>query len=122
LATIFGGESSATTNNLPPTQSNPKNDIMSLFNTGPTATSNSTQNTPAANPLDSLILTTSPPKSNSTNDIVNLFGSPSTNQISSAQSANPLDNLMGGTATTTPPSSGSIGMNTSGISTNFTCN
>jgi len=66
-----------------------------LFNAGPipTTSSNLIQNTPAANPLDDLISTTS----SSTNDIVNLFGSSSTKQIASsqnAQSENSLDILM----------------------------
>ncbi|CAG8553257.1 5789_t:CDS:10 [Funneliformis caledonium] len=106
LTDIFGGGSSA---NSTPAQSNPKNDIMSLFNAGPTTTSNLIQNTPASNPLDSLISTTSPPTSSSTNDIMNIFGS-STNQIAPAQdiqSENPLNNIA------TSPASSSIGTNAS---------
>ena len=84
LADIFGGGSS-------PAQSNQKNDIMNLFNTGPTNTApNLIQNTPTTNPLNS-----------STNEIMNLFGSPQ-----NTQSENPLNNL------TTPTS----GTNVSGMS------
>jgi len=107
LADIFGGGSS-------PAQSNPKDDIMSLFNTGSTATaSNLTQNAPASNPLDSLISTTQLSTSSSTN-VMNLFDS--TNQVAPAQniqSGNSLNNL------TTPPTSGSIGTNTSSMCHKF---
>ncbi|CAI2164575.1 11301_t:CDS:10 [Funneliformis geosporum] len=91
LADIFGGGSSANTTTA---QSNPKNDIMSLFNAGTTLTSNLIQDTTASNPLDNLISTTSPPTSSSANDIMNIFGS--TKLIAPAQniqSGNPLNNL-----------------------------
>ncbi|RGB34884.1 gamma-adaptin [Rhizophagus diaphanus] len=62
LATIFGSGPSDTTDNLTPSRSNPKDDIMSLFNTGPITTTspNLIDNTPSANPLDDLITTSLP--------------------------------------------------------------
>lgn len=93
LATIFGSGPSDITDNLTPSRSNPKNDIMSLFNAGPTTTNspNLIQNTPSANPLDDLITTSLP----STNE--NLFGLSSIKQIApsqNTQTVNPLDSLM----------------------------
>jgi hypothetical protein len=106
LATIFGSGPSDTTDNLTSSRPDPKNDIMSLFNAGPTTTTspNLIQNTPSANPLDDLITTSLP----STNE--NLFGWSSTKQITPSQNpqaVNSLDSLMdlGATkpSTTTPP-------------------
>ncbi|GES74138.1 adaptor protein complex AP-1 gamma subunit [Rhizophagus clarus] len=113
LATIFGSGPSDTTDNLTSSRSDPKNDIMSLFNAGPTTTTTSPnliQNTTSANPLNDLITTSLP----STNE--NLFDLSSTKQIAPSQnaqavnSANSLDSLMDLSATkpstTTPPPTG----------------
>jgi len=91
LSTIFG--SGDTNDNLTSSRSNPKNDIMSLFNAGPTTTtpSNLIQNTPSTNLLDDLITTSLP----STNE--NLLGLSSIKQITpsqNAQAVNSLDSLM----------------------------